>query len=124
MSLMLNDVIAELRTLVRYNSHKHTPYITLHKAHIYAILDKLDSVSHSIEEGSKSCDKCPLYRREQDLRVARATIDRLIANAERRDSVITRDEALNLQGFIEGAVKAPYEDSRITLDVKGPYFLH
>ena len=94
----LMDIANRLRGAVYSRARaKHTPYLIARKEVVLPLVNELDSIVSSLPvDGTKSCSECPLWMREEDMRVARETVERL----RRGSKEVTNDEAENLYNII------------------------
>ena len=94
----LVDAVARLRGAVYSGARaKHTPYLIARKEVVLPLVNELETIVSSLPEvGTKSCSECPLWKRDEDIRVAKETVDRLMRGSKE----VTPDEAENLYNII------------------------
>ena len=101
------SISARLGILVDHiNGLSHTPYKRINPSYVIVHKRMLDAISREAldiamdAQEQDPCANCTLNMRSEDMRVARETVDRLMRNANRNDSVVTKDEAKNLNDLL------------------------
>lgn len=102
-----NSISARIGILVDHiNGLSHTPYKRINPSYVIVHKRMLDAISREAldiamdAQEQDPCASCALNMRSEDMRVARETVDRLMRNANRNDSVVTKDEAKNLNDLL------------------------
>ena len=94
----LIDTVARLRGAIYSGARaKHTPYLVARKEVVLPLVNTLESLVSSLpEERIGMCAKCPLWKHNDDMRVAMNTVDRLMRGSKE----VTKDEAENLHNIL------------------------
>ena len=97
----LEYIFHNLRSILFSDKSKHSADIVAPKAVVLEYMDRMYDVISSYKQ--PTCDKCPLMKRAEDVRVARDTLDRLedyALKGMRYAVPPTRDEVENLSALL------------------------
>ena len=84
----------DLCSVLTAERYKHIADIVASKAVVLPRLDRIKQIISSYREPYKTCSDCPLWQREEDLRVARETAERIykwMSNPVHHDSLLSLD---------------------------------
>ena len=97
----LEYLLLNLRSVLFSDKSKHSADIVAPKAVVLEYMDRISAVISSYKQ--PTCDKCPLMKRAEDVRVAKDTINRLedyALKGMRYAVPPTRDEVENLSALL------------------------
>ena len=100
----LEYLFYDLRSVLLSDRSKHSADIVASKAVILPRLDRIREILSSYQHTPKTCAECPLRKRDEDLRVANETLERMctwLANPVHHDSLVSYDEAENLRKIFQ-----------------------